>query len=77
MNKLTNYDKKQTIFYTIGQVKGAIKSGNEKRALALLEKVAEDASNMDIELMHAQCERDESYKDALDITRELMRRINV
>ena len=54
--KLTKSDLKRNIFFTLGQIKGAIKSGREARALALLDKAFIDASDMDVKI--ARLERE-------------------
>ena len=52
-NALTAKEKKEETFVTIGRLRGAIKGNYPKeRLLALLEKISEEVSDMDIELMH-------------------------
>jgi hypothetical protein len=50
---LTTKEKREEIFVTIGRLKTAIKAGSpEERLLALLEKISNDISNIDVRLMH-------------------------
>lgn len=50
--KLTNKETKETVFTTLGRLK--VNLPPHSRAMELLNKIYNDVSNMDIELMHAK-----------------------
>jgi hypothetical protein len=47
---LTKKEQKESVFMTIGRLKAAIQAQNTDRSLALLQKIADRVSQMDIDL---------------------------
>lgn len=52
--KLTKEELKETVFQTLGRLKIAIEFEGIERQLALWEKINNDASDMDIKIMHLE-----------------------